>query len=293
MKIGFIGLGKMGKYMALNMLKSGDEFIVNDVASDNFPVFEEKGAVCTTDIKKVAEADIVFLSLPNSEVVQNVVIGENGLIKYLKKDCIIVDLSTITYETTIEIANILKKSGIEFIDAPVSGMEAKAEEATLAVMCGGSQKAFDKIKPYLELIGNTILYMGESGSGQLTKLINQLLFDINVAALSEILPMAVKMGLDSEKVGQVVNNGTGRSFASEFFIPRNIKRDFTEGYQLKNAYKDLISAAEISAKFCIPLPVLHAATTTYQMALLQGYGDKNKGSMINVFEKLLDVEYKS
>ena len=142
-------------------------------------------------------------------------------------------------------------------------------------------------------MGNTILHMGKIGSGQLTKLINQLLFDINVAALAEILPMAMKMGLDPDKVGSVVNSGTGRSYASEFFIPRILQENFSEGYALSNAYKDLVSAAEISASLCIPMPVLSAATATYQMALLRGHGDKDKGSMILIFEELLGVRYRS
>ena len=127
--------------------------------------------------------------------------------------------------------------------------------------------------------------MGGVGSGQLTKLINQLLFDINVAALAEILPMAVKMGLDPDLVGDVVNSGTGRSYASEFFIPRILKNSFSDGYPMKHAYKDLVSAAKISADLGIPLPVLGAATTTYQMALLKGFGDLDKGGMILRFRR--------
>ncbi|MCR4431156.1 MAG: NAD(P)-dependent oxidoreductase [Tepidanaerobacteraceae bacterium] len=293
MKIGFIGLGQMGKHMAVNMLKSGAELIVNDVRDDCFIEFEKRGARATKYLKEVAEAEIIFMSLPESKIVLDVLFGENGLARNLRKGQIIVDLSTITYNTTLEIARSLEKQEVDFLDAPVSGMEARAKDGTLTVMCGGKKEVFEKVKPYLEYIGNKILYMGDIGRGQLTKLINQLLFDINVAALAEILPMAVKMGLDPEKVGEVVNSGTGRSYASEFFIPRILTNNFSEGYSLKNAYKDLVSAAEICANLCIPLPVLHAATTTYQMALLKGYGSQDKGAMIRVFEELLSVKYRS
>lgn len=204
----------------------------------------------------------------------------------------VVDLSTITYTGTLEIAKRMEEQDIAFVDAPVSGMEARAIDGTLTVMCGGAKEDFEKIKPFLECIGNKILYMGDIGKGQLTKLINQLLFDINVAAVAEILPMAKKLGLDPVKVADVVNSGTGRSYASEFFIPRIVKGEFSEGYSMDNAYKDLVSAAGISADLCVPLPVLHAATTTYQMALLKGYGDCGKGAMIRVFEELLGVEYR-
>lgn len=292
MKLGFVGLGQMGRHMAINMLKSGAELIVADMRSDNFQEFESKGARTTTNLLDVAEADIIFLCLPHSKAVQSVISDEKGIMAELKPGQILVDFSTIKYSTTIEIAQVLEEKGIGFLDAPISGMEARAKEGTLTVMCGGQRELFDRIKPYLECIGNKILYMGGTGSGQLTKLINQLIFDINVAALAEILPMSVKMGLDPEKVGEVVNSGTGRSYASEFFIPRILKNSFVEGYSLQNAYKDLISAAEISANLCIPMPVLGAATTTYQMALLKGHGESDKGAMIAVFEELIGAKYR-
>lgn len=293
MKIGFIGLGQMGKHMALNMLKSKAELIVNDINTECFAEFISKGVIATTDITEVANAEIIFLSLPETKVVKSVLLGEKGLLKHLKKGQIVVDLSTITYTGTMEIAKSLEEQGIAFIDAPVSGMEARAIDGTLTIMCGGKAEYFEKIKPMLEYIGNKILHMGGTGKGQLTKLINQLLFDINAAGLAEILPMAVKLGLDPVKVGEVVNSGTGRSYASEFFIPRAMKDNFREGYSMKNAYKDLVSGAEISADLCIPLPVLHAATTTYQMALLKGLGEKDKGAMICIFEELLGVKFRN
>jgi 3-hydroxyisobutyrate dehydrogenase-like beta-hydroxyacid dehydrogenase len=293
MLIGFIGLGQMGKHMAINMLKSGAELIVNDIRTDSYPEFIEKGALTTTDVGEVAKADILFLSLPGSEIVREILFGQKGIVNKLRKGQIVVDLSTIKYTTTMEIARILEDRTIEFLDAPVSGMEARAIDGTLTIMCGGKKDIVDRIMPYLECIGNKILYMGNAGSGQLTKLINQLLYDINVAALAEILPMSVKMGLDPDKVGQVVNNGTGRSYASEFFVPRILENNFSEGYPLKNAYKDLVSASEISANLSIPMPVLSAAMNTYQMALLNGFGDRDKGGMIGVFEDLLGVQYRS
>ena len=136
--------------------------------------------------------------------------------------------------------------------------------------------------------------MGPAGSGQLTKLINQLLFDINAAALAEILPMAVKMGLDPDQVGAVVNSGTGRSYASEFFIPRilrgQLRRRLPDGATPTRTWSAPPSSA---ASACIPMPVLAAATATYQTALLQGHGDKDKGGMVRVFEELLGVEFRS
>ncbi len=292
MKISFVGLGQMGKHMAMNVLKSGAELTVSDLNKNLFPLFEQKGVRTTTKLAEVAQADIVFLSLPGTQAVQEVLVGRNGIIDKLGKGQIVVDLSTMSYTATLELAKSLEARGVSFLDAPVSGMEARAEEGTLTVMCGGNERTLETVRPYLNCIGNRILYMGGRGSGQLTKLINQLLFDINAAALAEVLPMAVKLGLDPEKVGQVVNSGTGKSYASEFFLPRILKNSFSDGYAMKHAYKDLISGAEISANLCIPMPVLGAATATYQAALLKGYGEQDKGAMIRVFEELLGVEYR-
>lgn len=289
MSIAFIGLGTMGKYMALNLIKSGELIVVSDVVEKAFAEFTEKGVAATTAAAETAKADVIFLSLPNTEIVQNVI---GGLLPQLHEGQIIVDLSTIKYNATVELRKTLDKVGVEFLDAPVSGMESRAKDGTLTVMCGGKEEVFDKVKHYFDYIGNKVLYMGGSGAGQLTKLINQLLFDINAAALAEILPMSVKMGLDSEKIGQVVNSGTGRSYASEFFIPHVLKNSFCNGYPMRSAYKDLVSAAELGANLGIPMPVLAAATATYQQALLKGLGDNDKGGMIKVFEDQLGVQFR-
>src|SRR5690606_34040435 len=154
----------------------------------------------------------------------------------------------------------LSGKGIRFLDAPISGMQARAEDATLTIMCGGEHETFSAVKPWLDRMGNNVLFMGAAGSGQLMKLVNQLLFDINCAALAEVLPMASHMGLDPDKAAAVINSGTGRSYASEFFLPRILRDHFEDGYPLQAAYKDLVSAAELGARHCIPMPVLAAAT---------------------------------
>jgi 3-hydroxyisobutyrate dehydrogenase-like beta-hydroxyacid dehydrogenase len=239
-----------------------------------------------------AQVHWAFLSLPSTAEVEEVLFGEEGLIKGAKPGLIIVDCGTTSYLPTLDFGRRLKEKEILFADAPVSGMEARAKDAALTIMFGGDKSLFEQIRPALDAMGNKIIHMGGVGSGQLTKLINQLLFNISCAAVAEILPMAVKLGLDPEKVAQVVTTGTGRSFAAEFFIPQILQNRFEQGYPLKAAYKDMISAAEISAQEKIPLPLFHAATTTYQMALAQGLGDLDKGAMIKVFERILGVEFR-
>ncbi|MGF1767295.1 NAD(P)-dependent oxidoreductase [Enterovibrio calviensis] len=292
MKAGFVGVGQMGGPMAVNLASSVEviAYCRNKSVRQSLAV---SGVVTTENLQDVAEADVIFLCLPSANVVEQVLFGADGLADVLRPGTIVVDTSTVEYSTTISISEKLASLDVKFVDAPVSGMRARAEDGTLTVMCGGDQSLVEDLNPLFSSMASKILYMGPIGSGQLTKLINQLLFDINAAALAEILPLAVKLGLDPTKVGDVVNSGTGRSYASEFFIPNVLKGIFDKGYPLEHAYKDLISGAEVSAQHQIPTPVLSAATATYQMALLNGHGAKDKGAMIRVFEDLLNVKFRS
>ena len=293
MHIAFVGLGQMGRPMAINMLKSGAQLTVSSASGKRHAELEGKGAKATRNPADVAQADIVFLCLPGTDAVRETLFGGQGLAPLMGKGQIIVDTSTMDYLETREFANKLAERGVGFIDAPVSGMEARAIEGTLTAMCGGKVETLEKVSPFLSCVANNILHMGDSGSGQLSKLINQLLFDINCAAIAEVLPMAVKLGIDPEKIGKIINSGTGRSYASEFFIPRILKNNFSDGYPLQHAYKDIDAGAKVSATHNIPMPVLAAASATYQMALLKGHGHLDKGAMIKVFEELLGVQFRS
>jgi 3-hydroxyisobutyrate dehydrogenase-like beta-hydroxyacid dehydrogenase len=291
LRLGFIGLGEMGKWMAINIVKAGYLLTVYDIRPGPVQDLSGKGASVATSPAGVAKnADCVLLSLPDEHAVEEVLFAESGLVQGLRSGSIVVDLSTTGYLATIGFEERLRSLGVTFIDAPVTGMEARAKAATLTIMAAGEEKTVQKIRPILGLLGDTIVYMGKSGNGQLTKLVNQLLFNISAAAMAEVLPMAVKLGLDPEAVCQAVTTGTGRTFAIEFFAPHILENNFKPGYPLNKAYKDMVSAAEISSRKQIPLPVLAAATQTYQMALAQGLGNENKGAMIKVWEKVLGVE---
>jgi 3-hydroxyisobutyrate dehydrogenase-like beta-hydroxyacid dehydrogenase len=292
-KVGFIGLGQMGKWMAVNLVKAGFEVWVQDIDPQAVAfVANQDAKAVATPAEMAKQADWIFMSLPNTEIVESVVFGKDGIFEGGKPGLIVVDLSTISYLPTLEISEKLKSRDILFADAPVSGMEARAKEGDLTIMFGGDETVLEQIRPALDVIGSKIVYMGKVGSGQLTKLINQLLFNISCAGIAEVLPMAAKLGLDPEKVTQVVTTGTGRSFAAEFFVPLALENRFDQGYPIKHAYKDMISAAEISARQMIPLPVVQATTATFQMALAEGLGDENKGSLIKVFERILGVEFR-
>ena len=292
-KVGFIGLGQMGKWMALNVMKAGFDLTVFDVNPSAVQFLATEGAKSAGSPSQLgAQTNTVLLSLPNTDIVEQVIFGEHGLVQGAKPGLIIIDCGTTSYLPTLEFERRLGERNISFVDAPVSGMEARAREGTLTIMFGGDKEVLEEVRPLLDGIGNKLVHMGGVGSGQLTKLINQLLFNISCAAIAEVLPMAVKLGLDPEKVTGVVTTGTGRSFAAEFFAPLILDNRFDQGYPLEAAYKDMLSAAEISAQKKIPLPLVHAATTTYQMALAQGLGGQDKGAMIKVFERILGVEFR-
>jgi 3-hydroxyisobutyrate dehydrogenase-like beta-hydroxyacid dehydrogenase len=291
LEVGFIGLGEMGKWMALNILKTGNHLTVYDIKSEPVAELVKNGAAkAESPLDLAKKTNCIFLSLPDTEIVEKVILGENGLINGMYSGSTLVDLSTINYKATLKIESILKSKGVTFIDAPVSGMESRAKDGTLTVMIGGDSKTVDSLRSIFNVIGNKIVYMGKSGNGQLTKLMNQLFYNISVAATAELLPMAVKLGLDPEELYKVVSTGTGQTFAFQFFTPLILDNNFTQGYSLGEAYKDMISAAEISSQEKIPLPVFFAAMHTYQMALVEGLGDENKGAMIKVWEKALNIK---
>jgi 3-hydroxyisobutyrate dehydrogenase-like beta-hydroxyacid dehydrogenase len=292
-KVGFVGLGQMGRWMASNVMQRGFDLTVYDLSPEAMMNLTDQGAKAASSPAVLADqVDWILLSLPNTEIVERVIFGDQGLASGAKKGTVVVDCGTTSYLPTLDFHRRLDEEEIVFCDAPVSGMEARAKEGTLTVMFGGDQETYERIRPVLDAMSNKVLHMGGVGSGQLTKLVNQLLFNISCAAIAEILPMAAKLGLDPEKVTEVVTTGTGRSFGAEFFAPLAVADVFDKGYPLKHAYKDMISAAEICVHQKIPLPMVHAATTTYQMALAQGLGDLGKGAMIKVFERILGVEFR-
>jgi 3-hydroxyisobutyrate dehydrogenase-like beta-hydroxyacid dehydrogenase len=171
-------------------------------------------------------------------------------------------------------------------------MRDRAEAGTLAVMAGGDEEAFRKVQPLLRMIGERVTYVGGPGNGQLTKMINNVLFNISCAAMAEALPMAVRLGLDAEQVCAAVSAGSGQSFGFDFFSRLALRRDFTPGYPMAAAYKDMAVLAEMADRHGIPAPVASAARQTYERALRMGLGGENKGAMIKVWEEALGLEVK-
>lgn len=294
MKLSFIGLGVMGTGMALNLgkgEKEGEyEFLACDANEKALEDFREQGFKTTNNIQDTADSDYIFMCLPNLEIVTDAVLGDKGLLKLLKPGQKIIDFSTISYLGAVDIAEKCKEKGIEFLDCPISGKQSKSFEGKLSIMCGGNEEVFNTVKPVLDRMGEQVLYMGGSGSGQLTKMINNNALNICVASFSELMPVGVKLGLDPEKLGEVLMTATGSSFASQTLIPKVLEGNFEHSFSLGRAYKDMESLAEVLVKLEIPLPTLNGTMQSYQLALQNGHRDDYKHAMIKFYEDMLDVK---
>lgn len=291
-RIGFIGLGQMGAHMARNLLWPDTVLVVSDLLANKVTELCEAGAMAASGVRDFADCSLIFLSLPDGKELKSVVLEEGGLLPHLSRGQTVVDLSTVVLTDTRDVANALKDKGIEFLDAPVSGMEKGAKDGTLAVMVGGDIVVYEKVKPYFERIGSTIIHMGETGAGQLTKAINNSLYDICIAGTMEILLLALKAGLDPVKVGEIINNGSGRSYASEHFIPRILDGKFRGSFPLAWAYKDLITTIHLAIEEQVPIPILSATANVYRTAIQKGHGMDDKGAIALVYEDILNIQYR-
>lgn len=290
MNISFIGPGTMGQGMALNLVKAGHQLCVIARKRESLAPFEALNIDVATDISAAANSQLVFLCLPDYTAVKSVLLSDHGLLNLLKPGSVIVDFSTIGYLQAVELSKLCTEKGMEYLDAPVSGQKVKADAGTLTIMCGGKKETFDFVKPLLDNMGTTVLYMGESGSGQLTKMINNCVFNICVASFCELMPLGVKLGLDAEKLAEVIVNSTGSSYAAKSLLPGVLKGDFTGSFTLQKAYKDMLNMSNTTAEYAVPLPTLNGAMQSYQLALQNGQGDLYKGALIRFYEQMLGVE---
>jgi 3-hydroxyisobutyrate dehydrogenase-like beta-hydroxyacid dehydrogenase len=291
-KIAFIGLGQMGRWMAANLVRRGFDLTVHDIRPEAMELLAAEGAVAArSPAEAVARADWVFLSLPDEAAIAAAASGENGFLPGARPGQAVVDFGTTPFLWTRQFAEKLAERGIRFADAPVTGLEERAREGTLTLMFGGAPALLEELRPALSAVAGRIVPMGATGSGQLAKMVNNILYNANIAALAEVLPMAVALGLDPERVAEVVTSGSGRSFAAEYFVPKILERRFNDSYPLGKAWKDMAAALEISERRGIPLPVVRAAADTYRKALASGWSEEDKGAMVKVFEDLLGVAF--
>ena len=256
MKIGFIGLGIMGKPMSKNLLKAGHELVVCDFNKDAVAEVVAAGAKEGANGAEIAkECDVIITMLPNSPHVRSVALGENGIVEGAHEGTVLIDMSSIDPVESKKIGAELAKKGIEMLDAPVSGGEPKAIDGTLSVMVGGKKELFDKYYDMLMVMAGSVVYVGELGSGNVAKLANQIVVAVNIAAVGEALSFAKKAGTDPELVYQAIRGGLAGSTVMDAKAPMMLSRNFKPGFRIELHIKDLTNALNAAHAIAAPVPL--------------------------------------
>jgi len=293
MKIGFIGLGIMGKPMSKNLLKAGYELVVYDVTKAAVDDLVAAGAKTAPNPKEVAkQVEYIVTMLPNSPHVKQVVLGENGVIEGAKAGTVVIDMSSIAPLVSREIAAKLAEKSIEMLDAPVSGGEPKAIDGTLSVMVGGKKEIFETCFPIMKAMAGSVVLTGDIGAGNVTKLANQIVVALNIAAVSEALVLATKAGVDPELVYKAIRGGLAGSTVLDAKAPLMLDRKFDPGFRINLHIKDLNNVLETSHEVGVPLPLTSAVMEMMQALRVDGLGNNDHGSLVQYYEKLAKVEVK-
>jgi len=293
MKIGFIGLGIMGKPMSRNLLKAGYQLVVFNRSKGAMNELVAAGASAATSPREVAErAEVVVTMLPNSPHVREVVLGEAGVIEGAAKGSVVIDMSSIAPLVSREIAARLAEKGIEMLDAPVSGGEPKAIEGTLSVMVGGKKEIFDKCYPVMKAMAGSVVHVGSAGAGNIAKLANQVIVALNIAAVSEALVLSAKAGVDPDLVYQAIRGGLAGSAVLDAKAPLMMDRKFNPGFRIDLHIKDLNNVLETSHSIGVPLQLTASVMEIMQALKVDGLGNADHGSVVRFYEKLAGIEVK-
>lgn len=292
-KIGFIGLGIMGKPMSKNLLKAGYELVVLDRNSVALDEVKAAGASVAATPKAVAEqVDVVITMLPNSPQVKEVVLGENGVIEGAKPGLVVIDMSSIAPLVSREIFAKLAEKGVEMLDAPVSGGEPKAIDGTLSVMVGGKKEIFDASYDIMKAMAGSVVFTGDIGAGNITKLANQVIVALNIAAMSEALVLASKAGVEPELVYQAIRGGLAGSTVLDAKAPLVMDRKFNPGFRINLHIKDLANALDTAHEIGAPLPLTASVMEMMQALRVDGLGDADHSALAQYYEKLAKIEVK-
>lgn len=291
MKIGFIGLGIMGKPMSKNLIKAGYSLVVSDRNSAVVAEVVAAGAIAADTAKAVAEqSDIIITMLPNSPHVKEVVLGENGVIDGAREGSIVIDMSSIAPLASREIAAVLAEKGIAMLDAPVSGGEPKAIEGTLSVMVGGDKAVFDRCFDVMKAMAGSVVHTGDIGAGNVTKLANQVIVALNIAAMSEALVLATKAGVNPDLVYQAIRGGLAGSTVLDAKAPMVMDRNFKPGFRIDLHIKDLANALDTSHGVGAQLPLTAAVMEMMQALKADELGTADHCAIAQYYEKLAKVE---
>lgn len=290
-KVGFVGLGIMGKPMAKNLLKAGYELVVYDINQDAVQEVVAAGAKSAVSAKEVAsQVEVVITMLPNSPHVKAAVLGAAGVLEGANPGLVLIDMSSIAPLAAQEIAAAVALKGVEMLDAPVSGGEPKAIDGTLSIMVGGTQALFDRCVDLLSKMGKSVVRCGEIGAGNTTKLANQIIVALNIAAMSEALVLATKAGVEPELVFQAIRGGLAGSTVLEAKAPMVLAGNFKPGFKIDLHIKDLANAIETGHDVGVPLPLTSSVMEILQALKVDGKGQNDHSGIVQFYETLSKVE---
>ncbi len=292
--IGYIGLGLMGKPIATNLLKAGFSVVVHNRSRRPMDDLIALGASAAGSPAEVAaRVDIVFTNLPDSPDVEKVALGPNGIIEGAHKGLIFVDNSTIKPASARSIANHLAPVNVECLDAPVSGGDIGARNATLTIMVGGSEQTFLEVLPVFNVIGKTVTHIGPSGTGQIAKAANQIMVAAQMVAMGELLVFAQKAGADPEKVIQAIKSGAAQCWALDTKPSRLFKGNREPGFKAFMQAKDMNIVMESAREYGIPLPSTALNTQLFNALVEMGMGELDNSAVIQIIEKLANIDLKT
>jgi 2-hydroxy-3-oxopropionate reductase len=290
-RIGFIGLGIMGKPMAKNLIKAGFSLVVHNRSRAAVDELAKQGAAAANSPREVAAAaDVIITMLPNSPDVELVALGSNGLKEGARKDQLFIDMSTINPLVSQKIAKELQPLGIAMVDAPVSGGEKGAIEAALSIMAGGEPQDFERALPIFNALGKTITHMGQLGSGGFTKLANQIIVAINLTAIGEALVFGTKAGVDPQKMIRALAGGLAGSRCLDQKSEKILTGDFAPGFKIDLHFKDLNLIHEAARSVGVPIPTTAFVEQLFAALRTRGRGGFDHSGVITLFEDLAGVQ---
>jgi 2-hydroxy-3-oxopropionate reductase len=293
-RVGFIGLGLMGKPMARNLMRAGYPLTVHNRSRGPVDELVAEGATPAMSPKEVAaQVDVVVTCLPDSPDVELVALGPDGIIQGGRPDLTLIDMSTIAPAAAVRIANKLAEHGIRWLDAPVSGGDIGARQGTLAIMVGGDEAVFQDCLELFQAMGKNIVRVGGNGAGQVAKACNQIVVAGTMAAMGEALVLAAKAGADVERVVEAIRGGAARCWALEVRAPQILRRDLGPGFKARMQYKDLNIVLDAGKTYQVSLPVTGAVRELYTAMMAAGRGELDNSAIVTVLEDLAHVQVRS
>jgi 2-hydroxy-3-oxopropionate reductase len=290
-KIGFIGPGIMGRPMALNLLKAGHALAVYGRRPQTTQPLTQAGATAYASPKEVAaNADVIITMVSDTPDVEQVIFGDNGVVHGARSGSVVVDMSTISPSATRRFAAELAKRGVEMLDAPVSGGEAGAINATLSIMVGGKPQIFERVKPLFEAMGKNIVHVGDHGSGQVAKACNNLVIAVTLEGIAEAFALARKCDVDLSKVREALMGGSAYSKVLEIHAKRILDRDFKPGFKARLHQKDLNISMDEARNLGVAMPATAVATQNMNALVGSGDGDLDSSALAKIVERLNGIK---